>query len=69
MIAEQRLFLIADKSAVVGADDVAAAFLLANEGDEIPAEFESLVAPKAEASTTPKPVGKTAAKKTSAKKG
>lgn len=64
MDADRRLFLNADKSAVVGEDDVDAAFLLANEGDEIPAEYESLVTPKAKASTTSKPVGKTAAKKT-----
>lgn len=36
--ATERLFLTADRERVVSADDPEAAFLLANEGTEIPAE-------------------------------
>lgn len=61
MIAAQRLFLTADKDALVAEGDERAAFLYATEGDEIPAEMAAkfglvdgaLPAKKAKAETKP----------------
>lgn len=58
-VATERVFLTADKERVVAADDPEAAFLLANEGSEIPAaEVERLGL--AGSKSAPKPADKQA---------
>lgn len=70
MISERRLWLTADKSAVVGDEDPRAAFLLCGAGCVVPAEYADLVsAEKPKATHAPKAVAKATAKpKTAAKK-
>jgi len=60
MIAPERLYLTADRCRVVKVGDPAAAFLLAQKGDEIPPRFLALISARPEVPTI---IGKTTRKR------